>query len=914
MSQIKDFKNSKRTTRSRAPAGKLLFEEKEEKFLLTFRYSKQRAEEIKTFSEARFDQKKKSWHFPIKHWREIRLSEHFSSQKILYDLDLEKVDKAFSLYEDQKLRAREEVHKKPLFAKLETATRAELNALLQLSKNGNCICLKTICEKSKQAALEIPGVYYSENEDYFRIPTQAIKLLLKKLSALGLLFAVEESLGNRLSQTAEKRAEILRQTERITSKELEDSLLFPYITKEESLIGPTYKLHRYDAYQLKLALGSTGSYHQRKQLAENLNVESLCRLIYNLKKSYIYPWLESEAKNDLNFYLEQLIPKNCSVKVHDEILLLNTLELVLSTDENESAGLAIRTPLSLKKNALIEDLKPWTEEKKIHYIDEYAFLSFKEDSLKEVTEKLKATDGIYTSLSYEQAQKQIFQREELLRRHRYYSKMTDCRVDSLEKELHDKLFPHQRVAVKWLRESEASFLGDDMGLGKTLSVLAHYKDLKEGKELDFILVICPNSLVTNWEKEVADWTPELKIVALPKTKAKREKFLLEMESGVETDCDGIVVNFEGARIESVANSLKKIISKKNALFVVDESQRAKNANSSTFSALKTISENATRRVLLSGTPAPKDISDIWAQIYLLDRGERFGDNFYEWLPQIAELGNDYSEYAIKEFKQKEVKKVIARARELLLRRRKENVVELPEKIFSTRYLPLTGNQLSRYNEIVRELKLRLTTKSGKEFSREIDNILEEFLRAVQTASNPRLIDESWEGEPTKFLELDNIVKEIVEENGSSVVIWTNYLKNVRELTTRYSKLSTASYSGEVSREQRKQIIEDFQAKKIKILIAVPAAGGVGITLTAAQTAVYIDKTWNAEHWMQSIDRVHRIGQNGTVNIISLESTRVDYLIARNLGKKQAFNSRLLDKDEAESVPIYPSKEELLEAL
>jgi SNF2 family DNA or RNA helicase len=100
-------------------------------------------------------------------------------------------------------------------------------------------------------------------------------------------------------------------------------------------------------------------------------------------------------------------------------------------------------------------------------------------------------------------------------------------------------------------------------------------------------------------------------------------------------------------------------------------------------------------------------------------------------------------------------------------------------------------------------------------------------------------------------------------------------------------------------------------------VAVPAAGGVGITLTAAQTAVYIDKTWNAEHWMQSVDRIHRIGQKGTVNIISLLGCKVDEIIHWNLRKKERAQAAVLGDsktDETHSLRALPTREELLAAL
>ena len=287
------------------------------------------------------------------------------------------------------------------------------------------------------------------------------------------------------------------------------------------------------------------------------------------------------------------------------------------------------------------------------------------------------------------------------------------------------------------------------------------------------------------------------------------------------------------------------------------------------------------------------------------------------ISSVAELGTEFSEYAVKRFNDYEVQEAILRAQEIMLRRRKERVVNLPPKTFSLREVELTGSQRERYDEIREGLILRMRSTSGEQFVREITNILEEYLRAVQVASNPRLIDPEWKGQPAKFIELDEIVQEVVRDGGGKIVVWTNYLGNVRELVERYSDLGTAAFSGEVSAAEREKTVRAFQNEESpRVLVAVPAAGGVGITLTAAQTAVYIDKTWNAEHWMQSVDRIHRIGQTGTVNVISLLSCKVDEMIHWNLRRKEQGQAEVLGdhgpRDEA--VRGAPTRDELLRAL
>jgi len=507
--------------------------------------------------------------------------------------------------------------------------------------------------------------------------------------------------------------------------------------------------------------------------------------------------------------------------------------------------------------------------------------------------------------------------ENLVRQNEVFQSLSDFELeDSLlgSNGVAAKLFPHQRVAVEWLSLNDRALLGDDMGLGKTVSVLSTFERLLREEKVDHLLVVCPNSLKRNWIREMENWFPERKLLLLPETKAERAKFFRHLRLGARK-CDGLVLNYEAVRLPAVLEELEAIFGDKKVFLCLDESQRVKNSRSKSFQALSRLSPKAARRVLLSGTPIPKDLSDIWSQVYLLDDGERFGKNFFRWLTQVAEIGNKYSEFAVKKFKSKESKEVIARVRELLLRRKKEDVLSLPEKTFTSRDIELSGDQKKFYEEVRKELLLRVTSLTGDTFLREIQNVLEEYLRAVQVASNPRLVDPTWTGEPAKFLECDEIIREVVEEGGGKIVLWTNYLLNVEELTRRYEHLGSAGFSGEVKLGERDRIVKEFQTgQSIKVLVAVPAAGGVGITLTASQTAVYLDKTWNAEHFLQSVDRVHRIGQKGTVSIISLHASKVDELISYNLRRKERNMRQLLGDEEGGAAIRSLTKEELRKAL
>lgn len=730
-----------------------------------------------------------------------------------------------------------------------------------------------------------PAIHYLKKERLYYFPAQEINKLIKSLKGKKTTFAVHESAGKRLSISAETRRKICSLELTPANQDLEFSLLYPCIVTSQGnkieVRGQTDKFFKQNKY---------------------INLVELKNLIYNSYFEQIHYWISSEVIC--------LLPEDNYFEDHfdDSLLSLSFPEISFCCDKKQRPYLQVRNDIdfSLDRDNYLEVVNPVT-------LEGAKFYSLNLSELERVLKKVEDRFGtsILKSANFKTVLEKSKQLKGNLTRANYYNALKDLEIDHPNQDLIKKLFPHQRVAVSWLLENNFGLFADDMGLGKTLSILTSYDYLRKKSEFDFILVISPNSLVKNWQRESKLWFGDMKLLDLPKTKASREDFFNKFKLAPKDWIAGLVLNFESLRTESTLEQIYNILAAKKFLLVIDESQRAKNPKSKTFAALKKISTLAQRRFLLSGTPTPRDFADIWSQVYLADQGERFGKSFYTWLESIAELGNKWSPFAVKRYKKDELEDAVLRVQEILLRRKKEDVISLPEKIFSVRDIELTGDQLKQFDGLCKDLIVKISKLSGALFYKQIDSVLEQMLRAVQIASNPRLVDENWKGEPAKFLELDILVEEIVEENSNKLVIWTNYLANVRELMLRYSRLKPLAYSGEVSEKDRDLNIQRFQNDaEYKILIAVPAAGGVGITLTAAQTAVYLEKTWNAEHWMQSVDRIHRIGQNGTVNIISLHSCFLDEIIYKNLQKKQRMQSIVM----GDYQDNLPTKEELIAAL
>ena len=895
-----------------------------ERINVDFAYSEARVKALKTISGARFHSDNKRWSVPLKSGEKLLSHPLFSAPEIQKFVDIAFLAKPRSDQASLLLEASSVYKRDPFKVPAPFLAVLPLDVTFDLGIDPPSVrAFPRFHSKSESLIKKWRGVHYLPTERRYFIPTEEVVPLLNELRKEKITFGVEEACGKALSESAALRQELLSDKGVKTATKFKSALLFPYIDSTVNEEGErAFALHGETSIHRKMLLPAVTSPISRKKQAKSLTAREVLIIQEEAVRSDIHLFVTSTAADALEYLQEKLVKSSgkADKPLPQEIIRLIDAPLIWIRDQGGRCGACGSSDLLASLARLLDiDFKKLREEiygKAYLPITDTKVLTAYDASrsLLEGKSNPPATEEFLKYLP------ELRRRQDLLKKRDSFLAQKESSlagVPSTSPDTLPRLFPHQRVAVQWLLETPYAFLGDDMGLGKTLSLLSCFDILKEQDVVDFLIVIAPNSLTRNWRRECERWFPKRTLAVLPQQKIERLYLLKGLEK--ETlSYDGIVVNIEAARLPYVHPTLLSLSANRKTFLVIDESQRIKNPTSQGFQAVAQLAPFAVRRVLLSGTPTPKELSDIWAQLLLLDGGERLGKNFYRWLETVAELGNEFSEYAVKRYRPEGVAETISRLHEILLRRRKEDVINLPEKLFSIRDIEIGGDQKKRYDEIREELLLRITSLSGDTFVREITSVLEEYLRAVQIASNPRLIDDTWKGDPAKFVELDSIVDELVIERGEKIVVWTNFLKNVEELSERYKKLGARPFSGEVAPDVREETIRAFQeGSDCKILIAVPAAGGVGITLTAARTAVYIDKTWNAEHWLQSIDRLHRIGQKQSVHVITLSASKVDELIERNLRKKEDFQRELLGdapSDMKVLIQKVPTREELIEAL
>jgi SNF2 family DNA or RNA helicase len=458
-------------------------------------------------------------------------------------------------------------------------------------------------------------------------------------------------------------------------------------------------------------------------------------------------------------------------------------------------------------------------------------------------------------------------------------------------------FSHQIEATEYLAKNTNSAIFDEQGLGKTKIVIdAICRNLKEGI-IDGALIVCKKSLIDTWKEEI-ELHSYLKSIVLRGSKNQKGQNYMGF-------AHFYLINYESVNNE--VERLSKFMKIRKFALVLDESHTIKNPSSKSTNALWKLSKYARKRIIVSGTPVANKPVDLWAQYYFLDEGLLLGNNFQDFAKKYSVDFKDKN--TIDENNFSNLKEIIGMNS---IRRTKAMVLELPEKIFVDKLVKIQGKQLKLYTTLKEELIIEIQNIDGNIVLDESNDILKKLIRLIQIASNPYLIDKSYDEIPAKFLILDEYINDIVrnEEKG---IIWSSFVDNIKTLSNRYKEHNALMIHGDVPIEKRNLIIRSFKHDiDCKILVANPAAAREGLTLTVANNAIYLDRNFNLVDYLQSQDRIHRISQKKKCQIVKLiaEDTIdvfVDEILRR---KKEVANFIQGDKSKLDIRDEF-TKEELI---
>ncbi|MHA4811742.1 DEAD/DEAH box helicase [Flavitalea flava] len=418
-------------------------------------------------------------------------------------------------------------------------------------------------------------------------------------------------------------------------------------------------------------------------------------------------------------------------------------------------------------------------------------------------------------------------------------------------------------------------LFDEQGSGKTVMALASFDLLMENKAVDAMIVVCPKSMVSEWNKDLERFLPgKYKIV-----QAEGDR-RLKYEAAL-TDFQVLITNYEG--VDVMMTSLTGIAALVRYLLVVDESYYLKNGGSVRSVNVSKLRSYCERCFVLCGTPAPNSAHDLIHQFDLADLGYTFGgfvkskDPAADW-DSISELVENKG---------------------LFIRRLKTEILDyVPEKNFHVVRVPLEGRQALMYEKAKSELALELKTLDNETFKKSLLSYFQRRSVLLQICSYPKAIDPSLTETPVKYKVLDELVERLTS-SGRKVIIWSYYKKSLDDLMTRYARYNPVRVDGSIPSVRRKEAVRSFQEDPSTVLfIGNPAAAGAGITLHASYDAAYISYSNQAAHYLQSLDRIHRRGQESDhVNyyLIACEGTIEETEIVRLREKEMKQHHLLQDR-------------------
>jgi len=415
-----------------------------------------------------------------------------------------------------------------------------------------------------------------------------------------------------------------------------------------------------------------------------------------------------------------------------------------------------------------------------------------------------------------------------------------------------QLRPYQQAGFDWLcflKEFRfGGCLADDMGLGKTVQTLALLLREKSLGEDQPSLIVVPNSLLFNWEREAARFAPSISVLLYHGAARHRYREILHMSDVVLTTYGTVLRD---------TDTLQRL---QFHYIILDEAQAVKNPASLISRAVRSLS--AKHRLALSGTPIENNLMEIWSMFSFLNPG-MFGSAGQFIRSFVKPIERDMNEETMSV-----LRKIL---HPFVLRRTKAQVVrELPPKNEMVVYTEIVARQRILY-DITRQLYYgRISDSIGSVgMERSGLQILEGLLRLRQICCHPLLVEKGYSDDSGKFIMVEQMLRDAVE-GGHRELLFSQFVSALDLLRKRCALcgISTELLTG--STKNRQEVVDRFQRHDgASVFLISLKAGGTGLNLTAADYVFHIDPWWNPGAENQATDRAYRIGQNRSVFVYKM---------------------------------------------
>ncbi|MCC8029926.1 MAG: DEAD/DEAH box helicase [Lachnospiraceae bacterium] len=574
------------------------------------------------------------------------------------------------------------------------------------------------------------------------------------------------------------------------------------------------------------------------------------------------------------------------------------------------------TSTGISEKELLEVLQSYRRKKRFHVLSSGDFLDLTEDDqLSQVTDFMLELDLNPEDVIKKSAKVPLYRAlylDRLLEEHdalyssrdrvyrsiiRNFKTIRDSESEP-PASLAGTLRPYQTLGFKWIRTlEEAGFggiLADEMGLGKTLQTIAALSYDYDGREPGIMqpsLVVCPASLVYNWQEEFARFAPDIRTMPITGGAAARRKALAAWDT-----TQVYIISYD-----LLKRNIAELSGKEFFYAILDEAQYIKNAGAAVSKAVKTL--NAGHRLALTGTPIENRLSELWSIFDFLMPGFLYSQKDFEQKFAVPVTKNKDKEAMEK------LKKMTT---PFLMRRRKEDVLkDLPSKLEEVRYVPISGEQQKLYDAEVLKLKngiLDGTYGTGKV------KVLAELTRIREICCDPSLLYEDYHKESAKREAAMGLIRQAMD-GGHRMLLFSQFTSMLALLEEDLKAEGIPYYilTGSTSKEKRIRLVHQFNEGDVPVFLISLKAGGNGLNLTGADVVIHYDPWWNLAAQNQATDRTHRIGQTRQVTVyrLILKGT-IEERILKLQEEKKDLADQVLSGEGASLASL--SQEELLELL
>tara|TARA_R100001082_G_scaffold111249_1_gene94420 strand:- start:2356 stop:3843 length:1488 start_codon:yes stop_codon:yes gene_type:complete len=470
---------------------------------------------------------------------------------------------------------------------------------------------------------------------------------------------------------------------------------------------------------------------------------------------------------------------------------------------------------------------------------------------------------------------------------------------------HNNIYPfktrpysHQREAWQLSKDKAEYALFMEMGTGKSKVIIDTFSYLYDSGQIDNVLIIAPKGNYLNWvNNELPTHLPDhivSRIAYWSASPKKKERIALDDIMTPTADLRILVANVEAFSSAKGTKFITSYVDCSRSFVCVDESTTIKNPSAIRTKNILKLSTKCKYRRILTGEPVTRSPLDVYTQCQFLNPSLLGFSSYYSFRNRYAIMIDMHK--GPRSFKKvvgfQRLNELSDTVKAFSYRCKKEDCLDLPNKIYEQRFIELTSEQRKLYKEISDHA---FTELKGEALT--ITNVLTSMLRLHQITCG------HFKSDDDKILDVKNNrideLMQVLSETDDKVIIWATYVADIQAISkllhSVYGEDSYVQYYGAVNNDQRAEAVDRFQHDEAcRFFIGNPQTGGFGLTLTAASSVVYYSNSYNLEHRIQSEDRAHRIGQTKPVVYVDLICLNtVDEMIVKALRDKKQVATQVM---------------------